>query len=99
MSLIILRIKENNEKKDFLGNILSIFFFVFLESSDTYPKKCPSQCSAMISVRRYEIILLAMNNIRLRGINVVAERRLSILLNYFSRHASHACFQYENIMK
>ena len=69
---MILRTKENLKKINFSKKIWRILFF--LESSETYPKKC----SAMISLRHHEIILLAMNNKKLRGTNVVAERMLSI---------------------
>ena len=44
----------------------------------------------MISLRHHDIISLAMNNKKLRGTND-AERRLSILLKYFTGHAAHAC--------
>ena len=77
---MILRLKENPKKIKFSEKLCRHFFSVFLESSETYPKKCSKKCSlkcpAMISLRHHEIILSAMNNKKLRGTNV-AKCRLS----------------------
>ena len=77
---MILRLKENPKKIKFSEKLCLHFFSVFLESSETYPKKSSLKCSAMISLRHHEIILLAMNNKKMENL---PSRRFSRNLGIF----------------
>ena len=90
-----IEIKENPKKIKINQKNYDIFFpFSSLESSEMYTKKC----SAMISLCYHEIILLAMNDKKLRETNVLAERRQSIWILEDCLFFTHETVKFQNTL-